>query len=102
MSLDHVLFEEEGGKFVKLIGFSAIRDIQQDNSMEGYFTTKKILVAPETVSGKLYGKPADIWGLGIFLHLMASGDKVPFPLDKNAEIMEEGIKAEKHRIPAYS
>ena len=54
------------------------------------------------MEGKPYQKSSDIWGLGMFLHLMASGGEEPFEVSGDALLMTKGVSAGKHRIEGFS
>ena len=55
--------------------------------------------APEILLGIAYGKPVDIWSLGLLAYLLASGRPL-FSHGKNAsQVLEEGHSDELYRLP---
>ena len=71
---------------VKLIdfGFAAICDTE--NGMDQVVGTIPYL-APEMIKGEKYGKPVDIWAIGVLTYLMLTGQK-PFPGNNLEEIYD--------------
>ena len=57
---------------VKLIGFG-LRNKGKGNKIKGFPT----YMAPEIAEGNPYNEKADIWSLGIFLHILIA-EKSPF------------------------
>jgi len=81
----HVMIEKDTN-IVKVIGFSALHEMNHEGSVV-YDSTDK--VAPfEVIDGKGKTQAADVWALGIMLYTMCNGN---FPF-KNINDVEENKK----------
>ena len=88
---------------VKLCDFGV--STQLVKSLATTFLGTNVYMAPERVQGHDYGKPAEVWSLGVTLHELATGE-LPFPslLDlaamKPFEVMKVIVEEPHARLPA--
>lgn len=73
---ENIMIEEDG--FIKLIDFNSSKVTP---SRTYTIVGSPFYTAPEVIAGKGYGKPADIWSLGVLLYELLLG-KVPFGSDE--------------------
>ncbi|TPX66701.1 hypothetical protein SpCBS45565_g04295 [Spizellomyces sp. 'palustris'] len=76
---------------IKLADFGLSTFITQDNMLKTTCGTLTY-VAPEILAGKRYGKPVDMWSIGIIAYILLSGYP-PFWADDEAATLDLMLKA---------
>lgn len=102
---DNILLHEDGNGelHAKLADFGLSEELELAHSRLHDICGTPQYLSPEIVSGRLYGKPADIWSAGILSYMMLSG-VVPFQEAPNENALRKLIRlgAIWYNQPAWS
>lgn len=82
-----------GTKLPRILGVVNAQKIGSPNYEIIYEYSAKSVWTPEFLLGKMLNEKFDIWGLGILLHRMLSGDRLPFLEYRNERKMHQLIRA---------
>lgn len=75
---------------VKLADFGLAVQLEEGQAVLGCVGSPAYM-APEVASGKVYSFPADMWGVGMVLYMMLSGNHIPFE-GRSTEILLRSIR----------
>jgi serine/threonine protein kinase len=87
---ENILLDQEG--HVKLTDFGLAKHLNSDVKTSTFCGTSEYL-APEIVTGKLYGIAVDWWAVGILMYEMVCG-KTPFCCESKAKLFKRIAQAE--------
>ncbi|MCQ2818758.1 MAG: serine/threonine-protein kinase [archaeon] len=94
---ENIMIDSEG--HIKLADFGLAKEKVEDHSLTGSFCGSPAYLAPEMVSKKGVGKPADIYGIGACLYEMICGTP-PFYAEKISELYSN-ITQKNLMFPGY-
>ena len=90
------LLSDEGDVEIKIADFGFSVMVGPDACLKSFCGTTTFM-APEILLEKNYGKPVDMWAVGVIAYLLLSGT-YPFPGSTNTEVMER-ITSMKFEFP---
>lgn len=93
---ENILYSTKDGEAIKLVGFS-LAQISKDDKEQGVFGGDPGFQAPELISQQAYGKPIDMWSLGVIGYILLCGTR-PFH-DSNNMRLNMKIREAQYELP---
>lgn len=92
LKMENVLISKE--MRVKLIDFGFSLQLPKENHILYDYCGTPSFIAPEVTQREgYYGKPADVWSLGVLIYRLATGN-FPFSTTKEKTLLSKSIKSE--------
>jgi len=93
---ENVLYTKKEGGDIKLTGFS-LSQITKDDKELGVSGGDPGFLAPELISQQDYGRPVDLWSVGVITYILLSGYR-PFN-DTNTVRLNSKIRQAEYQLP---